>query len=94
MAHTKAKSSTKLGRDSQSKRLGVKKFGSELVRAGNILIRQRGAKWESGENTAVGADDTIYSKVDGHVSFSKRAKTAFTGRKHKKTIVSVVPLEK
>lgn len=93
MAHTKAKSSTKLGRDSESKRLGVKKFGSQLVKAGNILIRQRGSKWDSGENTAVGSDDTIYSKIDGYVKFFRKAKMTYTGRKHQKTIISVVPLE-
>jgi large subunit ribosomal protein L27 len=93
MAHTKAGGSTKLGRDSQSKRLGVKKFGSQIVKAGNIIVRQRGAKWEPGQNVGVGSDDTIYAKIAGTVSFQKKAVQSFTGEKSQKTIVSVVPVE-
>jgi len=91
MAHTKAGGSTRLGRESQSKRLGVKKFGDQLVKAGNILIRQRGSKWAAGENTKVGGDDTIYATTAGHVKFQKKAQRKFTGKKAEKTIVSVVP---
>lgn len=91
MAHTKAGGSTRLGRDSQSKRLGVKKFGDELVKAGNILIRQRGSKWVAGTNTKLGGDDTIYAATPGYVKFQKKAAKKFTGRKVEKTIVSVVP---
>lgn len=91
MAHTKAGGSTRLGRDSQSKRLGIKKFGDQLVKAGNILVRQRGSKWASGENTKVGGDDTIYAATAGYVKFQKKAERKFTGRKVEKTIVSVVP---
>ncbi|MDD3679091.1 MAG: 50S ribosomal protein L27 [Patescibacteria group bacterium] len=91
MAHTKAGGSTRLGRDSKSKRLGVKKFGGEIVKAGNIIVRQRGSKWEPGENVMVGKDDTIFSVIDGRVQFSEKAVKSFTGKKNKKTIVSVVP---
>jgi len=69
MAHTKAKGSTKLGRDSQSKRLGVKKFGGQKVLAGNIIIRQRGTKYFPGKNTGLGKDYTIFAKKDGLVLF-------------------------
>ena len=70
MAHKKGKGSTKNGRDSQSKRLGVKKFGSEKVKAGNILIRQRGTKFLAGTNVGVGKDYTLFALIDGTVSFS------------------------
>ncbi|MBG90705.1 MAG: 50S ribosomal protein L27 [Actinobacteria bacterium] len=69
MAHKKGKGSTKNGRDSESKRLGVKKFGSEFVRAGNIIIRQRGTRFHPGANVGVGNDYTIFSKIDGFVQF-------------------------
>lgn len=93
MAHTKAGGSTKLGRDSKAKRLGVKKFGGQLVKAGNIVIRQRGSKWEPGKNVMVGGDDTIFAVIDGHVKYSKKAIKNFTGKKKEKTIVSVVPIK-
>ncbi len=93
MAHTKAGGSTKLGRDSQSKRLGVKKFGGEFVRAGNILIRQRGSKWVPGINVSTGKDDTLFATCDGHIKFQKKAETKFTGKSTEKTIVSVVPIK-
>lgn len=91
MAHTKAGGSTKLGRDSASKRLGIKKFGGEFVKAGNILVRQRGSKWAAGTGVGVGKDDTIFAVTDGHVQFQKKGKLSHTGRKIEKTIVSVVP---
>lgn len=69
MAHKKGKGSTKNGRDSQSKRLGVKKFGGEVVRAGNILIRQRGLVFNAGQNVGIGKDYTLFSLTDGTVSF-------------------------
>ncbi len=90
MAHTKAGRSTRLGRDSQSKRLGVKKFGGERVKSGNILIRQRGSKWDAGKNTSVGSDDTIFATTDGVIKFEQKAKTTFTGKKIRKTIINVV----
>jgi large subunit ribosomal protein L27 len=93
MAHTKAGGSTRLGRESESKRLGIKKFGGQIVKAGNIIVRQRGAKWEPGQNVGVGKDDTVFAMIDGHVKFEKKGVMKFTGKKEQKTIVNVVPLE-
>lgn len=69
MAHKKAGGSTRNGRESHSKRLGVKRFGGEQVLAGNILVRQRGTKVRAGENVGVGTDHTLYARVDGRVHF-------------------------
>lgn len=69
MAHKKAGGSTRNGRDSQSKRLGVKRFGGENVIAGNILVRQRGTKFHAGENVGLGRDHTLYATADGVVKF-------------------------
>ena len=71
MAHKKGQGSVKNGRDSQSKRLGVKKFGGESVIAGNIIIRQRGTKFLPGRNVGIGRDYTIFSLVDGKVLFDR-----------------------
>ena len=71
MAHKKAGGSSKNGRDSESKRLGVKKFGGEDVLAGNIIIRQRGTKWHPGKGVGLGKDHTIFALIDGNVKFSK-----------------------
>ncbi|MEX0721604.1 MAG: 50S ribosomal protein L27 [Balneolaceae bacterium] len=78
MAHKKGQGSTRNGRDSQSKRLGVKKFGGEFVRAGGIIIRQRGTKFHPGDNVMRGGDDTLFATSDGKVNFAVRA----GGRKH------------
>lgn len=72
MAHKKAGGSSRNGRDSQSKRLGVKRFGGELVSAGSILVRQRGTPFNAGENVGVGRDHTLFAKADGRVVFSTR----------------------
>jgi large subunit ribosomal protein L27 len=72
VAHKKAGGSSKNGRDSQSKRLGVKTFGGEQVVAGNILVRQRGTKVHAGVNVGVGRDHTLFAKSDGHVKFEKK----------------------
>lgn len=72
MAHKKAGGSTKNGRESHSKRLGVKRFGGEHVLAGNILVRQRGTPMRAGENVGVGTDHTLYAKVTGRVEFKKK----------------------
>lgn len=72
MAHKKAGGSTRNGRDSESKRLGVKKFGGEVVKAGNIIVRQRGTRFHAGVNSGVGKDHTIFAKADGVVSFAVR----------------------
>ena len=71
MAHKKAGGSTRNGRDSHSKRLGVKRFGGEQVLAGNILIRQRGTPVRAGSNVGVGVDHTLFAKVSGRVSFKR-----------------------
>ncbi|PJZ25381.1 50S ribosomal protein L27 [Leptospira hartskeerlii] len=75
MAHKKGGGSSKNGRDSQSKRLGVKRFGGELVLAGNILVRQRGTRLNAGRNVGVGKDHTLYSLIEGHVKFEQVSKT-------------------
>lgn len=90
MAHTKAKGSSKLGRDSAAKRLGVKKFGGQRVLAGNIIIRQRGTKFHPGENVGVGKDYTLYALIDGQVQFSSRKLRKFNNHLKKTKIVNVV----
>lgn len=72
MAHKKAGGSTRNGRDSESKRLGVKRFGGETVSAGSIIVRQRGTRFHPGVNTGIGKDHTVFAKVDGVVSFAVR----------------------
>lgn len=84
MAHKKAGGSTRNGRDSESKRLGVKKFGGEQVIAGNIIIRQRGTQFRAGVNAGLGRDHTIFALAGGKVEFRKRGPA---GRTH----VDVVP---
>ena len=69
MAHKKAGGSSRNGRDSESKRLGVKKFGGESVVAGNIIVRQRGTKWYPGNNVGLGKDHTLFALTDGRVAF-------------------------
>lgn len=93
MAHTKAKGSTKLGRDSQSQRLGVKRFAGEKVNAGEILIRQRGSKWYAGENVKRGGDDTLYAVVSGVVAFYKKAIKNYNNRNSQKTFVTIEPIK-
>ena len=72
MAHKKAGGSSRNGRDSQSKRLGIKSYGGELISAGSIIVRQRGTKFHPGKNVGCGKDHTLCSKVDGRVSFVKK----------------------
>ena len=86
MAHKKAGGSSRNGRDSESKRLGVKKFGGQAVLAGNILVRQRGTKYHAGLNVGLGRDHTLYAKEHGAVKFEKK------GPKNR-LFVSVVPSE-
>jgi large subunit ribosomal protein L27 len=83
MAHKKAGGSSRNGRDSPGQRLGVKLFGGQVCRAGNIIVRQHGTKWHPGENVGLGRDYTIFSLIDGRVTFRTRAR----GR----TYVSVEP---
>ena len=84
MAHKKAGGSTKNGRESQSKRLGVKKFGGQEVLAGNILVRQRGTPYRAGENVGVGTDHTLFALKTGKVEFKKKGAD-------RRTFVSVLP---
>jgi large subunit ribosomal protein L27 len=72
MAHKKGGGSSKNGRDSTSKRLGVKRFGGQLVKAGEIIVRQRGTKFHPGDNVGIGRDDTIFAKIQGTVAFRER----------------------
>jgi large subunit ribosomal protein L27 len=89
MSKTKAGGSTKNGRDSRSKRLGVKIFGGQQVATGDIIIRQRGNKYEAGENTFLGKDYTIHAASEGQVGFRQTRKSLFTGNKRRKTVVYV-----
>lgn len=89
MAHTKALGSTKLGRDSISKRLGVKLQDGQPVSVGQIIIRQRGTKYAPGDNVNRADDDTLYAAVTGVVKFTTKTKTRFDGSRHKKTFVHV-----
>ncbi len=73
MAHKKAGGSSRNGRDSEGRRLGVKKFGGEQVLAGNIIVRQRGTKWKPGRNVGLGKDHTIFSLINGQVVFTRTA---------------------
>jgi len=84
-AHKKGVGSSRNGRDSESKRLGVKRFDGQVVRAGNILVRQRGTKIHPGNNVGIGGDDTLFALVDGYVKFERK------GKDRKK--VSVYPVD-
>ncbi len=81
MAHKKAGGSSRNGRDSNAKRLGVKRFGGQRVSAGSILVRQRGTQFHPGENVGIGKDHTLFAKVDGRVKF------AFKGPRNKHTVM-------
>jgi large subunit ribosomal protein L27 len=83
MAHKKAGGSSRNGRDTEGRRLGLKKSGGQAVIAGNIILRQRGTRWKPGQNVGLGRDHTIFALVDGTVSFQRKAE----GRVH----VSVIP---
>ena len=88
MAHKKAAGSSRNGRDSQGQRRGVKKFGGERVKAGNILVRQVGSTFHAGTNVGTGKDYPLFSKVPGHVKFSQKG-----NGKHRRKYISVVPLD-
>jgi large subunit ribosomal protein L27 len=89
MAHRKAGGSTSLGRDSVSKRLGVKKFGGEKIKTGQIIIRQRGTKFHPGKNVKRGEDDTLFASCDGAVKFITKKVKTFTGKLKTRKFVSV-----
>lgn len=94
MAHRKAGGSTNLGRDSISKRLGVKIFGGQYAAVGNIILRQRGTKFHPGENVKRGEDDTLFALASGAVKFQSRKVKDFTGRLAKRMFVHVLPQKK
>lgn len=85
MAHKKAGGSSRNGRDSESKRLGVKVFGGQAIHAGGIIVRQRGTRMHAGDNVGIGKDHTLFALIDGHVRFAVKGAA-------KKHIVSVVPV--
>lgn len=86
MAHKKAGGSSRNGRDSESKRLGIKRFGGQFVLAGNILVRQRGTEFHPGVNVGIGKDHTLFAKVNGEVKFEYKGLI-------KRRIVSIIPVE-
>jgi len=89
MAHRKAGGSTRLGRDSLSKRLGVKIFGGEKVSAGNVIVRQRGSKFRAGKNVKVGKDDTLYAAITGVITFTRKNRKGYDGKTKRTVIVGV-----
>ncbi|MCB9809669.1 50S ribosomal protein L27 [Candidatus Peribacteria bacterium] len=90
MAHKKAAGSSKNGRDSASKRLGVKRFGGQLVQAGEVIIRQKGTKFRQGDGVGLGKDRTIFATQAGQVQFTEKAVTRFDGRRYTRKFVHVV----
>jgi len=89
MAHTKAAGSTRLGRESHSKRLGVKLFDGEKVKVGDVIVRQRGTKWLPGENVKRGSDDTLYALKTGTIKFITKKIKRFNGLKRVAKMVKV-----
>ncbi len=90
MAHKKAAGSTKNGRDSVAKRLGVKIFGGQTVKSGNIIIRQRGTQFFPGENASMGKDHTIFALADGVVKFTEKQLKKYDGQVHKDKFVNII----
>jgi len=93
MAQTKSGGSTKLGRDSESKRLGVKLYDGQYAQPGNIIVRQRGSRYIAGQGVKIAGDDTLYAIETGQVKFSKKAKRAFDRTRKVITLVEVVPAQ-
>lgn len=89
MAHKKAGGSSKNGRDSQAKRLGVKRFAGETVNAGSVIIRQKGTKWHPGANVGMGRDFTLFALTDGVVAFSEKRLRKFDGTTRYNTMVHI-----
>jgi large subunit ribosomal protein L27 len=94
MAKKKAAGSTRLGRDSNPKMLGVKIFGNQFAKAGSIIIRQRGSKYRAGKNVLKGKDDTLFSTVEGVVKFTTKKVRRFTGKLKTARFVHVEPVKK
>jgi large subunit ribosomal protein L27 len=92
MAHKKASGSTRLGRDSQAQRLGVKLYEGQVAKDGSIIIRQRGTKFRAGTNVMRGNDDTLFATTAGTVHFNKKQVRKFNNKLEKATFVSVVPI--
>lgn len=90
MSHKKAGGSTKNGRDSRAKRLGVKLYAGQAVRAGNILVRQKGAKFRAGDNVGIGKDFTLFALSDGVVKFTEKRMKKYDGRVFKRRLIHVV----
>lgn len=91
MAHTKAGGSTHLGRDSQSKRLGIKRFAGQYIRAGSILVRQRGTRYFAGRNVERAGDDSLFALASGYVAFQQRKRRRFNGSLVTSTYIHVLP---
>lgn len=92
MATKKAAGSSKNGRDSNSKRRGVKAFGGEMVTAGSILVRQKGTVWHPGKNVRMGRDFTLFSIINGQVSYTEKRLEKFNGQMQRDTLVHVLPV--
>jgi len=90
MAKTKSSGSTKLGRDSKAKRLGVKLFDGQICKAGSVIIRQRGTRYLPGKNVGKGGDDTLFALKPGKIKFRTIRKTCFTGKKKRVKIVDII----
>jgi len=90
MAHKKAGGSSRNGRDSNAKRRGVKRFGDQMVQAGEILVRQKGTKFRPGDNVGMGTDFTLFALESGKVSFTEKAVRRFDGRRYEKRFINVV----
>ena len=91
MSHKKAGGSTKNGRDSKAKRLGVKLYGGQKVVAGNILVRQKGNKFHAGENVGTGKDFTLFALKNGVVKFSEKRQKKYDGRIYKNKFINIIP---
>ena len=91
MAHKKAGGSTGLGRDSRSKRLGVKLFAGQVAKTGNILVRQRGTKFHPGKNVSKGKDDTLFAEITGLISFRRLKKRKFDGSLKETKFIDITP---
>ncbi len=89
MAHKNAGGSSKNGRDSNAKRRGVKRFGGQVVSAGEILVRQKGTKFRPGLNVGMGRDFTLFAEKEGQVNFSRKAVVRFDGRRYEKVFVNI-----
>jgi len=93
MSTSKSTGSSRLGRDSAAKRLGIKIYGGQVAKVGQIIVRQRGTKYLLGKNVKKGSDDTVYAAITGTVRFSAKLKKLFDGRQRRATVVNVEPIK-